>query len=354
MRWSPATSARFDIALRRLRNVLNSHTVATDRILEQKIADAGPPKLRVDPHILTVARNALVSNGDIVRLERAGSPWYHLSTTNPDFIADRLGVLEPLHRHTCSGSFNRRLGQTLEIACYRAFGNQRLLTYLGAFTDLEQHDDSTLYSKTEPPNALNGLTIGKRNLDFIAHTQGSIYGGIEIKNIRQWIYPARDEIREMLLKCCTLDIVPVLIGRRIHFSTFSVLHPCGVLLHQTFNQLYPASEAAFAAQVRGKDLLGYHDVRLGNTPDPRLTAFITKHLPVLLPSARVRFDAFKDLPSATLKASTRIQPSRLASNDECAASLRMVRRWKRRPASLSLPMWTMGVENWSLPEPKGC
>jgi hypothetical protein len=99
----------------------------------------------------------------------------------------------------------------------------------------------------------------------------------------------------MLFKCCALDLVPVLIARRIHYSTFSVLNPCGVLFHQTFNQLYPTSAAALATKVKDKRLLGYHDVRLGNQPDARLTRFIHDHLPGLLPVARASFDEFKDL-----------------------------------------------------------
>ena len=42
-------------------------------------------------------------------------------------------------------------------------------------------------------------------------------------------------------------------------------------------------------------MLGYHDIRVGNDPDERLLRFIRDHLPKVLPGARERFDAFKDL-----------------------------------------------------------
>ena len=99
----------------------------------------------------------------------------------------------------------------------------------------------------------------------------------------------------MLFKCCSLDIVPVLIARRIHYSTFSVLNPCGVIIHQTFNQLYPNSATELADKVKDRSSLGYHDVRVGNSPDARLTRFIHEHLPGLLPRAKQNFDNFKDL-----------------------------------------------------------
>ncbi len=54
---------RLAIALRRVRNILASHTAAPMRTLEQKISDAGPFPPRVDPHILTIARNQLTSEG---------------------------------------------------------------------------------------------------------------------------------------------------------------------------------------------------------------------------------------------------------------------------------------------------
>ena len=126
------------------------------------------------------------------------------------------------------------------------------------------------------------------------------HAGIEVKNIRQWIYPNRDEIRELLFKCCALDVVPVLIARRIHFSTFSVLNPCGFLLHQTFNQLYPNSTNELVPKLRHKTLLGFHDIRLigGDDADnthARLKTFLNLNLPELIPKARLAFENYKDL-----------------------------------------------------------
>src|SRR5258705_1587509 len=134
-----------------------------------------------------------------------------------------------------------------------------------------------------------------KKLDFLVHYGKGGYVGMEVKNIRKWFYPNRPAVREMLFKCCSLDVVPVLIARRIHFSTFSVLNPCGVILHETFNQLYPNAAKDLADQVRDKTLLGYHDVHVGNIPDDRLLRFIHTNLPGVLATARQSFDTFKDL-----------------------------------------------------------
>ena len=69
-----------------------------------------------------------------------------------------------------------------------------------------------------------------KRLDFLVHDLAAGYAGIEVKNLREWLYPDRVEIHELLLKCCALDVVPVLIARRIHYSTYSVLNACGVTI----------------------------------------------------------------------------------------------------------------------------
>jgi hypothetical protein len=121
------------------------------------------------------------------------------------------------------------------------------------------------------------------------------FAGLELKNVREWFYPARTQVRDLLLKCCAINVVPVLIARRIHISLFNVFNPCGVITHQTYNQLYPYSDRTLAEKVSHKDLLGYHDIRVGNAPDDRLMRFLSVNLPKLLPASRKRFDLFKDL-----------------------------------------------------------
>ncbi len=294
---------RHEIAARRLRNILSSHGIANDRILEQKISDAGPGPQRVDPHILTEARIALMQRGTIVsRPGTGGMPWYHLAVTRPDIVDARFAELSAIH--DAAQHLSALVGQTLEIAILRSLKSQAECDFMGDFPDLDDHDDSIQYSKEEPPASLSGRRIpGRRRLDFLLHRSDGGYAGVEAKNVRQWFYPDREEIRELLLKCCALDIVPVLIARRIHYSTFSVLNPCGVILHQTFNQLYPNSARALVPQLRDKDLLGFHDIRMIDAQDAakthaRLDAFFQSSIPSVLPRARTAFDAYKDLLSA--------------------------------------------------------
>ena len=286
------------LAAKRLRSVLGAHGVATDRTLEQKISDAGPANQRIDPHVLTDVRAALEQSGEITRRLENAVPWYHLSAIPDDVVQQRLEQLQPIHARTREGRFVLRVGQVLEIAIFRALrelhANNRRVQFLGGFRDLNKHGDDTLYSKVEP-NFINGHNVEGGLVDFVVTTPDGVQAAIEAKNIRQWVYPDRPEIEELLRKSLELDAVPVLIARRIPFVTFYILSQCGVLFHQTYNQLYPAADAELAALAKDKRLLGYHDIRVGNDPDVRLKRFITERLVSLLPTAQERFEQFRDL-----------------------------------------------------------
>jgi len=291
-------AARIELAKTRLIRVVGAHGVALARTLEQKLAVAGPYNQRVNPHIITEARNQLHDMGELTSLSNANVRWYYLPGTPDAYIAERLAEQEPVHLAVTQDGFTKRLGQTLEITVQRALDHNPEITYFGRYIDLSEHDDSTLYKKEEPPSHLSGRSLlGKQKLDFIINAS-SQWAGIEIKNTRPWIYPQQDELLELLRKCCALEIVPVLIARRIPYVTGHLFRRCGLIVWETLRQRYPASEAALAELARHKRLLGYSDITLGNEPDGPLLKFITMNLPKVLPEARVRFDTYKDLLSA--------------------------------------------------------
>jgi hypothetical protein len=185
------------------------------------------------------------------------------------------------------------MGQTLEIATYRALLKLEDRKFFGRFRDLNEHGDDVMYRKEEPPQHLGSRELeGDERLDFLISAPSEIWFGLECKNVREWLYPDRTEIRETINKCLRLDCVPVIIGRRIPYVTFRLLQPCGVIIHQTYNQLFPVSDQELADRARHKDNLGYHDIRLGNT---RLLKFITENLLRVADGARERFDAYKDI-----------------------------------------------------------
>jgi hypothetical protein len=278
------------IAETRLLRVLGTLTIANQRTLEQKISDAGPFNQRIDPHVLSDVRRRLMLEGQIGRVNAANAPWFFAGNTPPEVRDARLQELVAVY--TPYLKIGTRIGQALEIATYRAFCQMPEDTeFYGRFKDLDAHDDSTMYSKEEPPQHIGTRSLrGDENLDFILRTADAGFIGIECKNVRHWMYPHVTEIKETLRKCLALNAVPVLIARRIPFVTFNVLGKCGLIIHQTYNQLMPATDIELATKVRDKTILGYHDVRTGNEPDSRLVKFITKNLPAVAAAARVKFE----------------------------------------------------------------
>ena len=284
------------IGYRRIQNILRQRHIATMRILEQKISDAGPSSQRVEPHVLSSARKMLEEDGVLVRVDRATGRWYRLTSTPESVWMRRLAKIEPILKRMQDGANHRAVGQTLEIAVYRALLAERSgLLVLGGFVGLDGLDPQGP-RKVEPPSMINGNSLsGGKSLDFIlVHSEAGAVG-IEVKNTREWLYPRAAEIREFLHKCCELDAVPVMICRRYAYATYSVLYRCGVLLHENYNQLMPESLRDLVKKARDKDLLGYHDIRVSDEPDSRLRNFVGQSLPRLLPEARNRFSKYKNL-----------------------------------------------------------
>jgi hypothetical protein len=284
------------LAEKRLLVNLKAHGVATARTLEQKISDGGPFNQRIDPHVLTPVRNRLVQDGKIEANEFEGVTWYFPPDITQERLNERFDAQLPVYRGINAGNLATRVGQTLEIATYKALLAGTLEEFSGRFLDLETHDDSTMYRKEEPPQHIGRRALsGNKNLDFLIRHPSAGYLGVECKNVRVWLYPHDSELKEALQKCLALDAVPVLIGRRIPYVTFVVLSRCGVIMHQLYNQLLPNAAADIAAQAKQKTLLGYHDIRLGNDPDDRLLKFIGVNLPKIADDARTKFDEYKDL-----------------------------------------------------------
>lgn len=289
---------RKQLARKRLASVLGRHGIATSRTLEQKISDAGPTNQRIDPHVLTPVRAEMEKAGVIIRRQAANNTWYNLQSlqnSDPDRVESRLETQAADFRAFSRGGIPQRIGQALEIATYRALG-QSNADYFGRFLDLDAHDDSTLYSKTEPPSHIGNRSLGGNQcLDFLVRHPDAGYLGLECKNIREWLYPNRSEITETLSKALTLDCVPVIIARRIPFVTYKLMTACGIIVHQTYNQLMASADAEIANRVKHKDSLGYHDIRLGNDPDARLLKFIGVDMMNVAVEARRKFEIYKDL-----------------------------------------------------------
>jgi hypothetical protein len=275
--------------------LLDKHGVATMRTIEQKISDAGPFNQRINPHILTSVRTDLVKRGQIDSIKEGGTRWYFSTATAKAFRNERLALLAPIHKKASAQKFTRRVGDALEISVYRSLFAAGA-DFQGRFRDLDDHGDDLPYSKEEPPSHIGKRTLpGDLKLDFHYRHETAGWAGIECKNIREWLYPNRPELRQLMVKAFALNCIPVLIGRRIHPSTVFVFGKCGLIIHQNFNQLLPASDADLAADLKHKNLMGFFDIRASNEPDARMLRFVESSLPTAMPAAREKWKAHADI-----------------------------------------------------------
>ena len=155
--------------------------------------------------------------------------------------------------------------------------------FLGRYRDLDDHDDSTPYSKEEPPSHISARALpGDLKLDFHYRHDTAGWAGLECKNIR-------DRPRERA--GCSAG------GRsgRIHPSTVFVFGKCGLIVHQHYNQLVPSADPDLTADLKHKDRMGFFDIRATNEPDARLQKFVAENLPKIMPEMRERWNAHTDL-----------------------------------------------------------
>jgi hypothetical protein len=285
--------ARIQLGEKRLASVLTRHGIAHIRTLEQKIADAGPFDQRIEPVLLYKALARLKEQGEVLTLAdpTTTTKWYYMRGTSGAILTERLAAQRVIYEQVHNTKFGFRLGSALEMAVFRS-----ILTtdfpYWGGFARIDLPDDKP-FSKMEPPTSY-ALRNSQSPLDFHVKVDGHMLG-IEVKNMREWTHTDSAEVKKMLRKATDLDMVPVLIARRIPYATMQTLETCGVLAHQTYNQRYPVTGSELADKARHKDLLGYHDIRLGNEPDARMLRFFNELLPILAGRARAKFDAQKDL-----------------------------------------------------------
>jgi hypothetical protein len=89
-----------------------------------------------------------------------------------------------------------------------------------------------------------------------------------------------------------LDAVPLLIARRIHYTTLTnFLEPAGIIAHESFHQYYPSDRAELAARVRDKRSLGFTDVLATEEPHRRTSTFFDTALPAIVNFMAQRWSA---------------------------------------------------------------
>jgi hypothetical protein len=295
---NPQTRDRVALGKVRVLSILDRETVAHQKTLEQKIADQGPKPQRVDPHLVGLAISDLLELNRIRKLEHAPTQttsWFTTIATPETTAQTRLSTLAPIYAATKAGHFGNLVGDALEIITHKALekleSSDPKYTVLGAFDLSQPKDNNGRYKKIPPPKYIGKRTSpGEPDYFLLGHETGPVL--IECKNYREWIYPNNSVIAELIKKSLDFNATPILVARRIHYSTIrNFLQPAGIIAHETYFQYYPLSHVDLAAQAADKKLLGFTDVRATETPDTRTEKFFVKLLPSILPDMSAKWAA---------------------------------------------------------------
>jgi len=297
---NPKALARIPIAKRRIQSILDRETVCHQKTLEQKIAEQGPTGQRVDPHLIGLAIRDLLEQNRLRKHQHPSTgakPWYANPATSKEHVHERLETLAPLYDHISGHGFGNLVGDALEVVTFkcldRVFLANHRFAYMGQFALTEPKNAEGRYRKIQPPKALSG-GITTKEADFIqlGHNPGPL--SIECKNFREWIYPHAESLRELIIKAAHQKAIPVLVARRLHYTTrTNFLEPAGIIAHESYFQYYPADKAALAAEVRHKRSLGFTDVVASEEPHPRTIKFFSEILPRIVDEMATRWNRNK-------------------------------------------------------------
>jgi hypothetical protein len=294
-----AALERIAMAKRRVLAVLDREIVAHQRTLEQKISAQGPEGQRIDPHLLGLALMDMAELNRVKKLAHAPTKttaWYSNIGTKDDKIAEKLGEVAPLYSQVTGGGFGNLTGDALEVITFKCLQQISVAhpryAFYGHFY-LDQPKVNGRFDRIEPPQNVGGATTIKK-ADFIQFGYDEGYLAIECKNYREWLYPTSGLIKELIIKSYELKALPVLIHRKIHYSTkTNLLAPAGIIAHESYFQYYPSDQAEIAEKVQHKRSLGFTDVRPTEEPDPRTIKFFTVDLPKIIGPMAAKWNANK-------------------------------------------------------------
>jgi hypothetical protein len=280
---------RIATAKRRIQSVLDRDTVACQKTLEQKIAEQGPREMRVDPHLIGRAILDLTELNRLITHTHAATRslgWYaNPGRLLPD-VSARLDFLAPLYDSVSGHGFGNLTGDALELIVWKClrdiYMRNRRFAYQGHFDLSKPKNEQGRYRRIQPPKSMGEHTTLKE-ADFFqfGHEAGSLC--IECKNLREWIYPDHTILKELIIKASDLGMIPVLVARRLHYTTRNnLLVPAGIIAHESLYQYYPLDHADLAAQVRHARNLGFTDILASEEPHARTQRFFSELLPRLV------------------------------------------------------------------------
>jgi hypothetical protein len=268
------------LARARVLSVLADRECCPIRMLEAKISEAGPGDKRPNPLSISVAVRQLVARGEVrVVPKRAAnetpfySPrWAVLESARFRELFAKRRHLYLLHKKLTEQ--DEFCGDVLEEVVDKALERAGTVRFVSRFP------------KQDRPAG--------RALDFVVEIGGVAWGG-EVKNYREWIYPESWEIWAAVSKCCELDVVPILVARKLPYISYLFFGKVGMLGYQThFQMFHPVTEPELQ-RVRAVDGLGYKDIRCLLEPAENLVRFFRVTVSRVAGEFRKRFERTREV-----------------------------------------------------------
>lgn len=240
----------------------------------------------IDPHILSEARRVLVQEGAIVKLAETLQKKQVAAWADAESLANREATLVRARAASKRRTYRRYLtwagntslcGHAAERVVYASMREPSTDLFVPSW--VRPGDVTTLFGREIPvggPLDAAGLLAVDPNdpTDLVKFA-------VEVKNIRDVIYPWDAEMWDLLAKVASFpDVVPILLARRIHVTTFRFLSSIGALGWELQSQWFSSAGASREAippdnfQTIRTDL-GFLDMALVNPdhPSPRVVKF---------------------------------------------------------------------------------
>lgn len=132
-------------------------------------------------------------------------------------------------------------------------------------------------------NKFNGKILPQnKTLDFgIIHKKTDIPLGVEVKNIREWVYASSDTVWELLGKCAYFEVLPVLITIQISYTTLRDFKKIGLIGFTTYKQFFhpDLQNEKDLKLIKSKDGLCFKDINFTTDPSPELIKFFSTRIP---------------------------------------------------------------------------
>jgi hypothetical protein len=269
----------------RVARVVRLHKVLSQRELEARVSDFVKPGTPVvEPHHITNIKDEL----HFIEASTEPVPFYTRRKMRKDLYLPVLQEKQALYhdfldiatQDTCGSVAERVVLESLRAASNLA---------------LKPH-------KLGNVKEINGRTT-QGSLDSYAYVTLSGQGlarqavpiGIEVKNIREWVYPESSELWQALRAAVELECVPILVTRRIHITTGRFCKSIGMLTHETQKQYFARSLEGDSRLLAAHERLHFRDVIPWEEADPSVTRFFEVTLPTVLDRTLQNFAKFAHL-----------------------------------------------------------